>query len=308
MVTYSPTRRAGASRSFPVCPLDSNPPVRPVVRWSDSAILTLAIDLRPIVNSALYTDPVTLRRAVRAGRFTGPTAGLAPGYLQGNLVILPDAYADAFESFCRANPRPCPLLARGVAGDPRLPSLADDLDIRSDVPGYRLFTDGRLSGEAPDIRALWRDDLVSFVLGCSFTFEHALIDAGIRLRHVQEGRNVAMYVTSMETVRAGPFAGPMVVSMRPIPQDRLADVIAITERFPHSHGAPVHTGDPREIGIDDLGRPDFGDAVTVRGDEIPVFWACGVTPQAALLQARLPFAVTHQPGHMLVTDVHESSL
>ena len=243
------------------------------------------------------------RSAIRRGTWTAHTSGLADRHVQGNVVILPRALADDFLRFCQRNPKPCPVLAISEPGDPRLPTLGADIDIRSDVPRYRVWRHGELVDEPTDVSALWRDDLVSFVLGCSFSFEQALMDEGLALRHVQQGRNVAMYRTNIPTVAAGPFHGPLVVSMRPLRAAAAIRAIQITSRFPGVHGAPVHLGDPALIGIADIGRPDYGDAVEVRPDELPVFWACGVTPQAAITQARPEFCITHAPGAMLITDL-----
>jgi len=252
--------------------------------------------------------PAALRRLIRGGGFDGHTSALAARHVQGNVVILPDAQAGDFLRYCQRNPKPCPLLAVGEPGDPRLPSLGADLDIRSDVPRYRVWRHGECVAEPHDIAALWRDDFVAFVIGCSFSFEQALLDAGIRLRHIDEGRNVAMYRTTIDTVPAGPFGGPLVVTMRPLPAAQAIRAVQITSRFPSVHGAPVHLGDPSQIGIADLSRPDYGDAVAVHPGEVPVFWACGVTPQAAIGRARLPLAITHAPGAMLVTDLHNHEL
>ena len=244
-----------------------------------------------------------VRLAARSGRLDSHTSGLATAHVQGNLVILPADVAGEFLRYCQRNPKPCPVLAVSEPGDPRLPTLAADLDIRSDVPRYRVWRDGVLVDEPGDIGALWRDDLVTFVLGCSFSFEQALIEDGIRLRHVEQGKNVAMFRTTIATTPAGRFSGPMVVTMRPMKAADAIRAVQITSRFPNVHGAPVHLGDPKLIGIADLARPDYGDAVEVMPDEVPVFWACGVTPQAALEQARPPFAITHAPGAMLITDL-----
>ncbi|MGA8051447.1 MAG: putative hydro-lyase [Burkholderiales bacterium] len=254
------------------------------------------------------SDPRAVRRAVRSGAHAGHTAGLAPGYVQGNVCILPRDYADDFFVFCQRNPKPCPLLAASDPGDPRLPALGEDLDIRTDVPSYRVFRDGEPVGDVPDIRDLWRDDLVAFVLGCSFSFEEALLEAGVPLRHIAEGRNVPMYLTSVETAPAGPFRGKLVVSMRPFKPADAIRAIQITSRFPSVHGAPVHIGKPALIGIDDIDRPWVGDRTEVKDDELPVFWACGVTPQSVVRQARPPLCITHTPGHMIVTDLRNSSL
>ena len=242
------------------------------------------------------------RFAIRHGEWTGPTAGLAPGYVQGNLAILPSELASDFMRFCQLNPKPCPLLAVGAPGDWRLPSLADDLDIRTDVPRYRVFEHGELIDEPRDIRNHWRDDLVVFALGCSFSFEEALMQDGIELRHITRNCAVPMYRTSIATTPAGPFHGPLVVSMRPLKPKDAIRAIQITTRFPAVHGAPVHIGKPELIGIQNIGRPDYGDAVPINDDEIPVFWACGVTPQSVVATVKPDFCITHYPGSMLVTD------
>jgi uncharacterized protein YcsI (UPF0317 family) len=242
------------------------------------------------------------RLAIRSGEFKGQTAGLAPGYVQGNLAILPGNLAGDFMRFCQLNPKPCPLLAASGPGDFRLPTLADDLDIRTDIPRYRVFRHGELVDEPSDIRAHWRDDLVAFVLGCSFSFEEALVEGGIELRHITMNATVPMFRTSIATVPAGPFHGPMVVSMRPLKPADAIRAIQITTRFPAVHGAPVHIGKPEMIGVADLMKPDWGDAVPVKDDEIPVFWACGVTPQSVVATVKPEFCITHYPGTMLVTD------
>ncbi|MGA1060553.1 MAG: putative hydro-lyase, partial [Burkholderiaceae bacterium] len=232
----------------------------------------------------------------------GHTSGLADEHVQGNVVILPQAWANDFLRFCQRNPKPCPVLAVGEPGDPMLPTLGHDIDIRTDVPRYRVWQHGNLVDEPTDIQTLWQNDWVTFVLGCSFSFEQALLQAGVPLRHIEQGRNVAMYRTHLPTVAAGPFAGPLVVSMRPMRAEHAIRAVQITSRFPQVHGAPVHLGDPRLIGIADLQQPDYGDAVTVHDDELPVFWACGVTPQAALTLAKPPICITHAPGAMLIAD------
>jgi uncharacterized protein YcsI (UPF0317 family) len=251
---------------------------------------------------------VDLRRACRSGDHLGPTAGLAPGYVQGNLVVLPRDWADEFLRFCQANPKPCPVLAVSEPGSAALPSLGEDLDIRTDLPGYRVWRDGSLVEEPSEVVALWRADLVSFVIGCSFSFEEPLIAAGIPIRHIARGCNVSMYRTNVPTMPAGRFCGPLVVSMRPLRPADAIRAVQITSRLPAVHGAPVHIGFPESIGIADLAKPDFGDAVPIEPDELPVFWACGATPQAAIAAARPPFAITHAPGRMLVTDLKNAQL
>ncbi|MCX7669062.1 MAG: putative hydro-lyase [Anaerolineae bacterium] len=249
-----------------------------------------------------------LRRMIRRGEWTGHTSGLAPRLVQGNLVVLPKRLADDFLLYCQRNPKPCPLLAVSEPGDPALPRLGPDIDVRSDLPRYRVWREGQLVDEPTDVSHLWRDDLVSFVIGCSFSFEQALMDAGIGLRHVEQGRNVAMFRTHLATEPAGPFRGPLVVSMRPFTPADAIRAIQITSRFPAVHGAPVHVGDPRAIGIADLMRPDYGDAVDVLPGELPLYWACGVTPQAAVAMARPEFCITHAPGAMLITDLLNAQL
>ena len=251
---------------------------------------------------------VAARRMIRKGEYRGPTAGFAPGFVQGNLAILPSDLAADFHRFCQANPKPCPLLAVSDRGDPRIPSLGEDLDIRTDLPGYRVWRNGELVAEVPDIRAHWRDDLVSFVIGCSFSFEQALTEAGIEIRHISSNCNVPMYRTSVATVPAGPFRGPLVVSMRPMKPADAIRAVQITSRFPSVHGAPVHIGFPEASGIRDLAKPDYGDAVEVRAGELPVFWACGVTPQSVIAAVKPAFCITHVPGSMLVTDLFNAHL
>ena len=243
-----------------------------------------------------------VRQACRAGSWTSPTAGLAAGYAQANLVMLPRDWAFDFLLFCQRNPRPCPLIDVTEAGSWQ-PRVALDADLRTDLPKYRVWRDGQLVDEPSSIADVWRDDLVSFLIGCSFTFEAALLKAGVPVRHIELNRNVPMFRTNIPCTPAGRFSGPLVVSMRPLkPADALRS-IEISARFTESHGAPVHIGFPEQIGIADVNRPDYGDAVPVEPGELPVFWACGVTPQAALLEARPPFAITHAPGCMFLTDV-----
>ncbi len=244
-----------------------------------------------------------IRAPIRAGTWTSHTSGLSQDLVQGNVVILPQALATDFLRYCQRNPKPCPLLAVSEPGDPMLPTLGSDIDIRSDVPRYRVWRNGELVDEPTNVATLWRDDLVTFVIGCSFSFEQALLDSGIPLRHVEQQRNVAMYRSNIATTAAGPFNGPMVVSMRPMKAADAIRAIQITSRFPNVHGAPVHIGSPALIGIDDLSQPHYGDPVEVKPDELPVFWACGVTPQAAITQARPEFCITHAPGAMLITDL-----
>lgn len=255
-----------------------------------------------------------LRRRCREGAFLYPTCGEVPGFVQANVVILPREFAFDFLLFCQRNPKPCPLLEVTEPGDPEPRVMAAGADLRTDLPRYRVFERGQFVAEPTDIQDLWRNDFVSFLLGCSFTFESALLAAGLGVRHLEERgpdglvKNVPMYRTNIACRAAGPFAGPLVVSMRPYRAEQVPLAIRITGRFPGVHGAPVHLGDPGAIGIADLDRPDWGDAVTLRPGELPVFWACGVTPQAALLNALPPIAITHAPGHMFVCDVRDDEL
>jgi uncharacterized protein YcsI (UPF0317 family) len=253
-------------------------------------------------------DAKHVRSLIRQGLWTSHTSGLADDHVQGNIVILPEAQANDFLRYCQRNPKPCPLLAVSEPGHARLPTLGDDIDICTDVPQYRVWRSGELVEEPHEITGLWRNDLVTFVIGCSFSFEQALMEAGLPLRHVEQGRNVAMFRTNVPTRAAGPFHGPLVVTMRPMRASAVIRAVQVTSRFPNVHGAPVHIGDPSLIGIKDINRPDYGDAVEVMPDELPVFWACGVTPQAAIRQARPEFCITHAPGAMLITDLLNNQL
>jgi len=256
--------------------------------------------------STLHPAPTLseFRSAVRAGAFTGPTSAIAPGRLQVNLTILPESYAAEFRAFCDANPKPCPLLAMSDPGSATLRALGADIDLRRDVPGYRVWENGMIAAEPNDIIEYWRDDLVAFALGCSFGFDAALIQAGLPLPHTTEGRNVPMYDTTLPLTERGAFGGNMVVSLRQFSPDELDRAIEISGHYPQCHGKPVHVGDPAEIGIMDIRAPEYGDPPI--GEGITAFWACGVTPQAALRRAKLPFAITHSPGKMLVCDVDAS--
>ncbi len=247
-----------------------------------------------------------IRAMCRTGQWSGHTVGAAVDYVQANLAVVPAEYAADFETFCRSNPKPCPILEVLETGNPVPAKTAKNADVRTDLALYRVYRDGELVHEPAGIDDLWDDQMVAFLIGCSFTFEKRLANADISLRHVECGVNVPMYVTSIRCRRAGQFAGPMVVSMRPIVMDMVGEATRITGQVPQVHGSPVHTGAPEAIGIKDISRPDFGDPVPIRDDETPVFWACGVTPQAVALEARLPLMITHSPGHMFVTDVLEA--
>lgn len=249
-----------------------------------------------------------VRVACRSGAWNQPTPGLAPGFVQANLVVLPRDLAFDFLLFCQRNPKPCPLLDVTEAGDPEPKLVAAGSDLRTDVPRYRVWKNGELISQPTDVREYWRDDLVAFVIGCSFTFENALIAAGVPVRHIEMNCNVPMYRTNIPCQKAGRFSGPLVVSMRPMTAAQTIEATRICARFPRAHGTPIHFGDPTAIGIRDIGKPDFGDKVEIGTGEQPVFWACGVTPQAALMQAKPPFAITHEPGCMFLTDLRDVQL
>jgi len=247
------------------------------------------------------------RRRIRAGELSGHTSGLAAGHVQGNVVILPQALANDFLRFCQLNPKPCPVLAVGSPGDASLPTLGADIDMRTDVPRYRVFRKGELVEEPTDIRKLWREDLVTFILGCSYSFEWALLEDGLPMHHMAAKKNVPMFRTNVPTTPAGPFHGPLVVSMRSFRPADAIRAIQITTRFPAVHGAPVHIGDAADLGIRDVTNPEYGRAVTIRAGQTCVFWACGVTPQEAIANARPSLAITHAPGHMFVADITSES-
>ena len=252
-------------------------------------------------------DQPDVRSKIRLGSYRGHTSGLASGFLQANLVILDQSHAPHFMEFCQRNPKACPLVDITDTGSPYMRNLGTDIDIRTDVPSYYVYRRGLLSETVTDIYTLWNDQMVGFALGCSFTFEHALIRAGVPVWHMENDRTVPMFKTNIETIKAGPFAGPMVVSMRPIPSKKLEMVFSISQNFPFAHGTPVHWGDPAVIGIADLNAPDWGDPSPVNKDETAVFWACGVTPQAAILHAKPAISITHKPGQMLITDIAEDA-
>jgi uncharacterized protein YcsI (UPF0317 family) len=253
-------------------------------------------------------SPTEARARIRDGRWTGVTAGLAPGFAQANLAILPRDLAYDFLLFCVRNPKPCPLLDVTDAGSPVPRLAAPEADLRFDLPRYRVYRDGELVDEPLSIERYWSDDLVSFLLGCSFTFEHALLDAGVPLRHFECGCGVPVFRTNVACQPSGIFSGPLVVSMRPIPAPLVGKAVQISGRYPSVHGAPVQIGAPETLGISDLDRPDWGDPVPILYGEIPVFWACGVTPQAVAMQSRPPLMITHAPGHMFLTDIPIASL
>ena len=254
----------------------------------------------------LPKQPSEVCQQIRGGSWRGVTSGVAPGYVQANLAILPKDLAFEFLLFCQRNPKPCPLLEVIEAGDVEPALTAAGADIRTDIPGYRIYENGKMVKEVESLVPYWKDDLVSFLMGCSFSFETAMVEAGIRLRHQELERNVAMNITNIPTTPAGRFSGPMVVSMRPIKREQIVRAVQVTSRFPATHGAPVHSGDPAAIGIKDISRPDFGDAVDIYPGEEPVFWACGVTPQAVALNCKPSLMMTHTPGMMFITSQRDA--
>jgi len=252
-------------------------------------------------------SPADVRAAIRSGEVDFPTAGMCEGYAQANLVILPAQYAEDFKEYCRLNPFPCPVL-EVVSGTPKTLVMGEGGDITTDIPEYFVYRNGEFSERLYDVSHLWQDDFVGFLIGCSFSFEDALMREGIEVRHIATGRNVPMYKTNIQTKKAGPFEGPMVCSMRPMTPENAQRAYDITVKMPNVHGAPVHMGDPAEIGIKDVMNPDYGESVEIREGEIPVFWPCGVTPQAAIENAKLPLVITHSPGYMYITDIVNSEL
>lgn len=253
-------------------------------------------------------SPAELRQLIRKGEFVEPTSGYCPGYAQANLIILPKEEAYDFLLFAQRNPKACPLLEVTDMGSRATKFVAEDCDIAKDFPKYRIYRDGVLDKEVTDISEYWQDDFVAFIIGCSFSFESEMIDAGIEIRHNTEKCNVPMYMTGIDCVPAGKFSGKMVVSMRPIPYDQIVKTVTVTATLPKVHGSPIHIGDPAQIGIKDINHPEFGDAVTINPGETTVFWPCGVTPQSIVMNVKPKLAITHAPGYMLVTDVKNVDL
>ncbi|NWG01335.1 MAG: putative hydro-lyase [Syntrophaceae bacterium] len=253
-------------------------------------------------------NPKEIRDLIRKGKWNQPTAGIAMGYAQANLVILPKKYAFDFLLFCQRNPKPCPLLEVLEPGKFRTKFLSRDADIRTDIPRYNIYRKGKLETTVNELRNIWMNDFVTFLLGCSFSFEEALLRAKIPVRHIEENKNVPMYISSIPCHPAGVFHGPMVVSMRPLPPEKIVPAVRITSRYASVHGAPVHIGSPSTIGIVNMKRPDFGDPVTIQKGEVPVFWACGVTPQAVVMKTKPDLCITHTPGHMFISDLLNEEL
>lgn len=255
-----------------------------------------------------YSSPRALRTAARHGAFTGLTTGHVPGFVQANLAILPAEYAAQFVDFCGANARSCPVLAVSEPGDPAMPELGPDIDVRTDLPEYWVYRDGRRTESTGDILALWQDDHVALAIGCWFSVEDALLQAGVRLRHLELGIQGSLFRTDRDTVSVGPFGGPMVASMRPFAERDVETVVDVTGRFEKVHGAPLHIGDPAELGISDIGKPDFGELLVPEPGETPVYWGCGLTALTALEHSGLPLFITHAAGAMLVSDLRNSDL
>lgn len=252
--------------------------------------------------------PSQVRAFIREGKITGPTSGMCAGYAQANLVVLPKELAYDFLLFTQRNPKSCPVLEVSDAGARSLNYIARGVDIARDIPKYRVYEHGVMTGEYAEVSRFWREDLVSFLIGCSFSFESEMLEAGIEVRHITENCNVPMYITNIDCEPAGIFNGKMVVSMRPIPYHQIVKAVTVTETMPRVHGTPIHIGDPSVIGIRDIAHPDFGDAVTIQDGEVPVFWPCGVTPQSVVMNVKPEFCITHAPGHMLITDVKNAEL
>lgn len=252
--------------------------------------------------------PFEVRKLIRSEKITGQTSGMCAGYAQANLVVLPQELAYDFLLFCQRNPKSCPLLEVTDMGSRSLRYLASDADIATDIPKYRVYENGVMTGEYSSAAPFWREDFVGFLIGCSFSFESELIEAGVPVRQIEENKNVPMYMTNIDCTPAGIFNGKMVVSMRPLPHDLIVKAALITGAMPRVHGAPVHIGSPEIIGIKDINHPDFGDSVTINPGEIPVFWPCGVTPQSVVMNVKPSIAITHSPGHMFITDIKNVQL
>ena len=265
----------------------------------------MAFDITPYIDKS----PAEVRAAIRKGEIDFPTAGMSRGYAQANLIILPPEYAADFEDFAKLNPFPCPVLEVIKGEQPLTHAMGEGGNICTDIPRYRIYRDGVWDGKTlTDVSEYWKEGYVGFLIGCSFSFEEALMAAGIEVRHIATGRNVPMYKTNIQTVKAGPFEGPMVCSMRPMTPENAQKAYDITVKMPNVHGAPVHMGDAAGVGVADVMKPDYGDAVDIYEGEIPVFWPCGVTPQAAVENAKPPIAITHAPGHMFITDIVNAEL
>ncbi|MCF8568125.1 putative hydro-lyase [Alicyclobacillus tolerans] len=260
------------------------------------------------MNDFSQLNPKEMRTLIRKGEWTEPTTGISLGYVQANLIILPASLAGDFQEFCRRNPAPLPLLDMTEPGDPRPLRVAPDADLRTDLPRYRIYRNGQVTEEPTNILDIWREDLVAFLLGCSFTTEYQLLQSGVRLRHIENRQNVPMFKTTIQCKSTQYFHGPVVVSMRPIALQDVEMAKEVTGSFPLAHGAPLHIGDPEKIGITNIQSPDWGDPINIDNNEVPVFWACGVTPQAVVQEVQQEFAITHAPGHMFLTDLKDEDI
>ena len=253
-------------------------------------------------------SPKQVRELIRKGELVQPTSGMCRGHIQANLAVVPKDLAFDFLLFAQRNPKPCPILDVTDVGDPEPKLMAKGANLIYDIPKYRVYKYGGLVDEVTNLENYWRDDLVGFLIGCSFSFESALLNASIPIRHIEDNHNVPMYITNIDCVPAGKFHGKMVVSMRPIPYNMVTRAVQATSRFPQVHGAPVHIGDPSLIGIKNISKPDFGDPSVIKEGEVPVFWACGVTPQSIVMNSKPSFAITHAPGHMFICDIRNAAL
>ena len=251
--------------------------------------------------------PKEARQLFRDG-LESTTSNWARGYAQANLVVLPKDDAYDFLLFCTRNPKPCPLLEVTEAGSPEPKTVAPGADLRTDLGGYRIYKKGELVEETKDITNWWQDDMVAFVLGCSFSFEEALVNAGVPVRHFEKSKDCPIYITTQQCVPAGRFSGPLVVTMRPVPSRLVGRAVTVTARFPSVHGSPVHIGNPEALGIKDINSVDYGDPPDIYPGEVPIFWACGVTPQAVALNSKPDLMITHIPAFMFITDVWNESL
>lgn len=255
-----------------------------------------------------HFSPEEVRGLIRRNQWSQSTSGVASGYVQANLVILRKEYALEFMQFCHRNPKPCPLLDVTDIGSSKPVYLGEDADIKTDIGFYRVYRNGKLTETLTDLNEIWEKDMVGFLLGCSLTFERHLVNTGIYLHHYKNNNPVSMYKTNIPCVEAGIFKGNMVVSMRPIPVKELTNVVLMTSKFSLAHGAPIHIGSPEYIGIKELHKPDFGEVVPMPDDCVPVFWACGVTPQAIAIENKIDLMITHEPGYMFVSDIPDDEI
>lgn len=259
-----------------------------------------------IVNKDI--SPIEMRKIIRENEYKSNTSGICGGFVQANVVILPAENAAEFRTFAKLNPKACPLLEELPEGKFIIQNIAKNSDIRTDVPKYKVFRNGEFIEYKESIVDLWQENFVTFLLGCSFSFENAFLEEGVPVRQIEQGRNVPMYITSLDCEPTGRFSGTMVVSMRPIPKEQVLQAVEISGRYPLAHGEPIHIGDPSQIGIEDIDKPNFGDPVEFQDGDVPVFWACGVTPQNAAISAKPSIMITHAPGYMLISDLKDEDI